>query len=73
MAINAEVNGIIYPSDIIKILKNIDAIGKNMMPLSWKNIQRFTTENIYSICYGNGKFIAGDSYGKMGYCRLGIL
>ena len=71
MAINAK--EIIYASDIIKILKDIDAIGKNMMPLSWKNIRSFTTESIESVCYGNGKFVAVGAGGKIGYCQSGIL
>ena len=27
---------------------------------------------IYSICYGNGKYIAGGYDGKMAYCQVGI-
>ena len=71
MAIN--VNEIIYPSDINKILRGIDGVGMNIMPIKWTDIsQDFTTSSIYSICYGNGKFIAGGLSGKMGYSTDGI-
>ena len=69
MAINA--GEIIYPSDINKILNDIDVIGKNIVPLSWKSAQSFTAESIESVCYGNGKFVVGG-FGEMGYSTDGI-
>ena len=67
MAIN--VNEIIYPSDI---LRNIDNISKNIMPLNWKSAQKFTNSHLFAICYGNGKFIAGGNHGNMAYSTDGI-
>ena len=71
MAINA--GEIIYSSDINRILRDIDPIGKNIMPLSWKSAQSFTAESIESVCYGSGKFVAVGAGGKIGYCQSGIL
>ena len=69
MAINAK--EIIYASDINKIFRDIDSIGMNIMPINWKSTQSFTTSTIDSVCYGDGKFVAGGASGIMAYSTDG--
>ena len=54
--------------------KLIDAINEVLIPKSWTEVSdsKFGTSNIKSICYGNGKFVAGGQGGKIAYSTDGI-
>lgn len=64
-------NNFIYPKDIQNLINGVN--NNNIMPIAWTTIsQSFTTDNINSVCYGNGKFVAGGERGKMAYSTNGI-
>ena len=58
----------------ISTLQNsINEASKKVMPKKWTLInQSIFTDQIYGLCYGNGKFIAGDLDGVMAYSTDGI-
>ena len=73
----------VYP--IARIIKQYDRISldkiqnllndanKRVMPITWTAIsQNFTSGTLYSICYGDGKFVAVSDSGEIGYSTDGI-
>ena len=40
--------------------------------INWAASQGFTTRNIQSVCYGNGKFVAAGAGGKIAYSQTGL-
>ena len=51
-----------------------DIVFKVRSPKSWTAVSgsKFSTSNIYSVCYGNGKFVAVGAGGKIAYSYDGI-
>ena len=58
---------------IQNLLNEVNNANERVMPITWAAIsQNFTTYDIYSICYGNGKFVAVGYNGSMWYSTDGI-
>ena len=51
-----------------------DIVFKVRSPKSWTKVSdsKFSTSNVYSVCYGNGKFVAVGNGGKIAYSYDGI-
>ena len=51
-----------------------DIVFEVRSPKSWTAVSdsKFSTSNIYSVCYGNGKFVAVGNGGKIAYSYDGI-
>ena len=58
---------------IQNLLNEVNNANERVMPINWTAVsQSFTPSTTYSICYGNGKFIAVSDYNRMGYSTDGI-
>ena len=66
----------ITADDIIKIKDVVnDIIGEITKPTEWTLISQsiFTDKSIYSICYGDGKFIAIDASNNIAYSQQNLI
>ena len=57
--------------ELNKALENFGSTRKQFVDSHLVMSSVFPT-TIYSICYGNGKFVAVGGNGKMAYCQVGI-
>ena len=58
---------------IQNLINEINNANERVMPINWTTIsQNFTSSALYSICYGDGKFVAVGSNSTMAYSTDGI-